>query len=155
MWKADEVLTVANMLDELGVDKQKVAAGEEEHKAKVAGAEAAAAGEQLIEELKKAGLGDDAAEVEKIMKAADDVGHGTLSDEDLDKAIDNTKAEIAKLKAEGHPEEAEKLQKILDTLEEAKVRTPYGTLPSLTLHSIAGLETETTRGGSCSRCCRG
>ena len=74
----------------------------------------------LNDDKMKTALGDDADEVARIKTVAEEAAHGNASPEDLSKAIDDTKAEIAKLKAEGHTEEAEALEKVLAKLEETQ-----------------------------------
>ena len=55
--------------------------------------EAAAEGHALADELRAAGLGKDAAEVERLTKIVEGVMAGRVQYEDLDKAIDNNRSE--------------------------------------------------------------
>ena len=85
--------------------------------------EVAAAGHKLADELRAAGKDKEAREVERITLLCEDVAAGKLEGDALDKAIDDTKKAIEKLRAaaffrlEG---EAKALEAMLEKMEAAQ-----------------------------------
>ena len=71
---------------------------------------AAEEGQKVADKLRAAGKEQDALEVERLVKVCVDVADGKVSGAELDKAIDDVKAEIDKLKADGMPDEAKELE---------------------------------------------
>jgi hypothetical protein len=86
----------------------------------VTAGEAAVDSAALADDLRSKGLGDDADEVARISKVAEDASHGNATPEELSKEVDDTKAEIARPRAEGQEEEAKALEGVLAKLEEAE-----------------------------------
>ena len=83
--------------------------------------EVAAAGHKLADELRAAGKDKEAREVERITGLCEDVAAGKLEGEALDKAIDDTKAAIAELRAAGLEDEAKALEEMLASMQKAQI----------------------------------
>merc|ERR1712023_218076 len=119
---AAEIEAMASSMDDAAKAKSESDALAKHNEATEDLKDAAAAGSEVADVLSKdPALAEDAKTVAEISKVVEEMGNGGKVDgETLDKAITDTKAEIAKLRATGHPEEAAKLEEMLTKLEEAK-----------------------------------
>ena len=118
---AKEVEELAKKLD--GAAKAKLDADAKEADQEVTKdlKEASEEGHSVEQALKDANLEDDAKKVAEINAVVDDMANGgEVTVEKLNDTIKDTKDEIAKLKAEGHEDEAKALEKVLEKLEDAK-----------------------------------